>query len=213
MTEEEFQALQNEQFAKVSPAKTPALKSAGRGALSGLLGGLQPQAAGILEALIPGGQTYSEGVKEAQYLNEKAMRDNPLTYGAGYGAGTGAGMLAGPGLASAAGRGFGAVASKIAPEALTAAGLGMGNIPTTAQAAVQAVKNVLPTMPSLPKAVAKTVNNPIAQQAAVRGITAVSNTPAFSDVQNYLSEQQKMREAMQKQGTIAGRAETNTDSK
>lgn len=228
MTEEEFQALQDEQFAKIAPKKTSKLTSAARGALSGLTSGFQPQLAGIGAAIIPGGQNYDEAVTEAQVRNDLALSENPASYMGGYTAGT-VGSLVGPGLAA---KGTGLAAKRLLPEAYEIAAL-KGSGLSKSQIGNNAILDSLPGMfgdfASAPMVVkskealesardmmskiypsgktAEVVKNvatstPVTQTVA-RTAGMVSNTPSFDDINQYLSEQEKRRLAMNQPKTRA----------
>lgn len=197
MTEEEFQALQDKHLstAGIKPPPTK-LNSAVRGAASGLLGGFQPQFAGLLEKITPkalGGTSYDEGQREAEMLNDAAMKENPVSYGAGYAGGTGAQMLAAAPLG---------IGSKVGG-AIKAAKL---KLPGAMDDTVNALRGISPKTSNL---LSKATSSPVNQQLAARTTGAVVNTPSFDSMQQYLSEEEKRKQAMQEVVSGSGSSDNN----
>ena len=99
---------------KISPAT-----SAGRGAMSGLLMGFQPQAAGAVDAINPWSKnSYSQGRDEAAAKNESAYQANPYSYGAGYVGGMLAPAVVSGGASGAMNMARGAEKGAVAADAL-----------------------------------------------------------------------------------------------
>lgn len=188
MTEQEFQELQAKQLATTKAEPTSIAKSTGRGALSGLLMGFQPQVAGALEAVTPssmGGTSYSEGRDEAQRLNDKAFSDNPLAYGAGYGLGTVATAPAGGILmrgGAMAGRAFaGTRMGEAAIDAAKAARMGIAERNGTVFDKLRNVPGPGPTpapskIDKVIDAATDVITNRAAQQSTIRPTGAITNS-------------------------------------